>query len=204
MHGRVVLQRRRFVAALIAVSAVALLATASASAGERIHFKNGHMLDVVSSRVDGAMVFFKLPDGSEVGVPQSLIAEVEGGRDVAPGRFAGTGENTRGGRGPSVNELFGVQRLMQQAEAAGEPMVLNVTQDALKRIKVDPSRPMTVGFAYNGSTDINDLAVVGQGPRVSLRDVATGATGPGAAAGAGVAQPRAAKATEPNPRSGPP
>ncbi len=208
-HSFATRERSRLRAVALASSlfiVFALCTAAPALAGERVHFKNGHMLEVISSRTDGAMVYLRLPDKSEIGVPAALIAEVEGGRDVPVVGAQQVGNFS--GRGPALTDLIGYKQLAAQS---GPKFVGEVTQEGLSEYKrSNPNQPMTFGFSFRGSSDISNMNL-SRGPQVRVNDL-SGSTsgsavqwGPAKAATTtphpGSIQPQT---TEPNPQSGPP
>jgi hypothetical protein len=142
---------RRLVLALFALAA---LSVPGALAGERIHFKNGHVLDVLASRTEGRMVYLTLPDRSEIGVPAALIADIEGAREVHAGK-GGAGPRTNySGRGPAYTDLWGFKALSKEAQ---EQIVGEVTLGGLSKFHNDPDKPYTFGFSYRGSQDISSV-----------------------------------------------
>ncbi len=151
------LQRGAFLAGL----GVALAAVPAASAGERIQFKNGHTIEVMSSREEGDMVYVRLRDGSEAGFPKSIIQEVEVNRAV-PETNIGEGTNWSG-RGPALTDLQGYRALVQQSERHGN-MTAFATAPNRARIANDPHALPTFGFGWNGSSDIS-RANQGRGPQ---------------------------------------
>jgi len=60
---------------ILGLAGLMLVASLPSDAAEskRIHFKNGHVLDVRDFRIEGETVFATLADGSEVGFPALLI-----------------------------------------------------------------------------------------------------------------------------------
>lgn len=211
MTGQCVAARWRSARALIVLVSIpvfvwALGGALPALAGERVHFKNGHILEVVSSRTDGTTIFLKLPDNSEIGVPTALIAEIEGGREVSAvgnarpiGNFAG--------RGPALTDLIGYKQLEAQN---GQRIVGEVSRQALSQYKKTPNQPMTFGFSWRGSGDIADMNL-NKGPQERANDRT--APGEGSAMGwntAGAAHPDVnpgsvqPKKTDPDPKNGPP
>lgn len=129
--------------ALVAMAVLAI--AAPALAGERIEFKNGHRLLVQSSRVEGEIVFLKLADGSEVGFPKALIAEVEEGHSATGGGGIGNGSP----RGKTFEELNGYQRAARERDQ-GQSIAFN--QATMRSVK--PGTRLSVGFAYKGSVDV--------------------------------------------------
>ncbi|UCF67621.1 MAG: hypothetical protein JSV80_17980 [Acidobacteriota bacterium] len=93
------------------VGTLLLAANGLASAAERIHFKNGHVIVVASSKVSGNNVIAVLKDGSKITFPKQLIAEVDKGRQI---RFSNRKRYAGSGRGPSGTELMGYQRHVRQ------------------------------------------------------------------------------------------
>lgn len=140
----IVLPSRSLLAGALFAAAI-LAASAPALAGERIEFKNGHRLVVESSRVEGDTVFVKLADGSEVGFPKALIAEVEEGH--SPGGRSGIGNGSP--RGKSFEELNGYQRAVRERDQ-GQSIAFN--QATMRSVK--PGTRLSVGFAYKGSVDV--------------------------------------------------
>lgn len=145
--------RLLFRGALLAGVGVALAVVPSVvQAGERIQFKNGHTIEVMSSREEGEMVYVRLRDGSEAGFPKSIIQEVETNRAVSE---INIGEGTNwSGRGPALTDLHGYRALVQQSERFGG-MTAFATAPNRARIANDPRALPTFGFGWNGSSDIS-------------------------------------------------
>lgn len=122
------------------VAAGVLVMAGVCTANERIRFKNGRTIVAVSSRVDGDFIYLRMQDGSEVGFPQSLVAETEQGSyrrtaHVNPGF---------GGRGPSARQTMAYRRNMV---AAGK---MPTSLSSVAR-KVRGGELNSVGFSYRGS-----------------------------------------------------
>ncbi|GEM_PF-5313243 len=131
---------RRPLPFLLLTMALTMAFSGAALAGERIHFKNGHSFIVRGSYVEGDMVFLTLPDGSTIGFPKDLIAEVEEDKDVVR-REAGRG----GGRGKTYRELEGYRRW---AVATGQATRL-IGQGSLS--SGGSGQKVTIGYSRYGS-----------------------------------------------------
>jgi hypothetical protein len=122
--------------------ALSLLAVAPADAAERIRFKNGHTITAVKVKIEGDFIYLTMKDGSRVGFPKELVAELEEGVKAPVERL--TNVSGYGGRGPSMRELNGYQKNMRQSKG------LHLSGNTALR---DPSHrgPHTYGFSYKGS-----------------------------------------------------
>jgi hypothetical protein len=135
----------RVIASIIVVVSFAI--AAESLADQRVHFKNGHVLDVEKATEDGNVVYLKLADGSEVGFPKALIEKIESGSQI---QASSASRSNRGHamRGQSLTNLPGYQR--QVAESRGQ-------LDREVRMKSDfgegkgADRPVTVGYSRWGS-----------------------------------------------------
>ncbi len=131
------------------LAAVTLLTATSAEAAQRIHFKNGHVLVVESAREEGDIVYLRLVDGSEVGFPASLIAEVEKGPRIRAPRSTGSRNVSKSFRGPDVR--------------AGKPGLGDALPKGVRKFgSADPSTaqenggmPETVGYSKFGASTRN-------------------------------------------------
>ena len=123
--------------------ALSLLAVAPADAGDRVRFKNGHSIVAVKVTVEGDFVYLTMEDGSRVGFPKELVADLEEGVKAPRSRARNT--SGYGGRGPSMRQLSGYQAQQRQA---GEG--LRLSGNTAQR---DPHHkgPATYGFSYKGS-----------------------------------------------------
>ena len=137
----------RFLVLLIVLG----VASGLALAGERIKFKNGHSLTVSSSRVEGSMIFLVLADGSEIGIPKSLVAEVEAGHKA---RSRARGHVGASPRSNSFLDLAGTQVALRERDG-GPPLQL---RGDIRRASVPSGKRMTVGFKYRDSVDVTELA----------------------------------------------
>ncbi len=133
---------------LACAAACVVVLAVPALAGERIHFKNGHVLEVLESRADGDSLLLKLRDGGELSVPKRLIERVEGGREVQ-GAPTGTtanmaGPGARSPRSTPATELRGLN-----AAVRGQS---NSTTMQMKGVATGGSGPVgTYGFSFKGS-----------------------------------------------------
>ncbi len=122
-----------------------------AFAGERIKFKNGHSLTVSSSRVEGAMIYLVLADGSEIGLPKSLVAEVEAGHKAKPVNRGYVGASPRSN---SFLDLNGTQVALRE-RVGGPPLQLRAD---VRQASLPSGKRLTVGFKYKDSIDVTQLA----------------------------------------------
>ncbi|MDH3284963.1 MAG: hypothetical protein OEQ13_09495 [Acidobacteriota bacterium] len=143
------------------VAVVTLLAFATAEAGQRIHFKNGHVLVVEDAREEGDTVFLRLIDGSEVGFPKSLIAEVEKGPGIRSPRKSAS-KNSRSFRGKDVRAgRLANQQLQENVRKFGSESPGTVRDEGR-------SGSETVGYSKFGASTRNRKAGI-RGP--NIRDV---------------------------------
>lgn len=148
---------------LIAVIGL-VLAVGSATAGERIKFKNGHSLLVEKSRVEGEILYLTLPEGGEIGVPKALVAEIESGKQVTGRRRGAPGASPRS---IPFQELPGFKRRARERDG-GAPLSVRVKVPAGT---VKAGQRMTVGYKYKDSIDVSDIGKEqGRGPIVALWD----------------------------------
>lgn len=131
--------KRRWQAIAVAVLALTL-GLPGASATERIRFKNGHSIVVVSSRIEGEFIFLTLEDGSEVGFPKSLVEIQEKGDFQRYSRPA----NGFGGRGPSARETMAYRRNQVSRGRLSEG--LSGVARSVKGRELN-----SVGFSFRGS-----------------------------------------------------
>ncbi|MDQ7005923.1 MAG: hypothetical protein Q9Q40_01680 [Acidobacteriota bacterium] len=127
----------KVMAALVLAGAVSL---PWAAATERIRFKNGHTIVVLSSRVEGDFIYLTLEDGSEVGFPKALVAVQEEGEFQRYARPT----NGFGGRGPSARETMAYRRSQVRAGH------LSAGLSGVAR-KVKGRELNSVGFSFRGS-----------------------------------------------------
>ncbi len=135
--------------ACVAACALVLAVLAvPAHAGERIHFKNGHVLEVLESRADGDSLLLKLRDGGELSVPKGLVERVEGGREVQ-GAPSGTtanmvGPGARSPRSTPATELRGLNAAIRGQSGS--------TTMQMKGVATGGTGPTgTYGFSFKGS-----------------------------------------------------
>lgn len=150
---------------LAVVSILALLPAGLAA--ERVHFKNGRSLEVLSTREDGQMLILILPNQSEIGVPKSLIEEIEGGRPdlISENR---TRSQIQPPRGKKMEELVGYKRALAEAQTnLGGTLRPDGTADHSADGKV-----RSFGFSYKGSEDVTRTS--GKGPHIDVRNLRPG------------------------------
>ena len=146
---------------LVAAAALLLLAGATAEAGERVKFKNGHSIVVEGVRIEGEVVYLTMSDGSEAGFPKALVEIVEEGHETKASRYVGEAKSPRS---PGLTELFGYERAQRQAgHSSGMRMSGTVTRDMA-------GQRLTAGFRYKGSVDIADAVKSASGPKLSVAD----------------------------------
>ena len=152
----------------VALAALAILAGASASAGERVKFKNGHSIVVESVRVEGDIVYLTMSDGSEAGFPKVLVELVEEGHETKVSRYVGTAKSPRS---PGFTDLFGYERAQRQSgQQMGMRMSGTITSDMA-------GKRLTAGYRYKGSVDVSEAAKQStRGPRRAIWDRSSGAT----------------------------
>lgn len=138
----------------LAAIAAALFAAAlvpDAFAVDRVHFKNGHVIEVREIRTEGKMAFLKLPDGSQMGIPAALIDKVEGNAEP----LAQRGTVTQNVRGPSLTQLHGYRQFAQPAGpgqiAASGPLRMSKGGE--------PGPKLSIGFVSEGSVDVTAVPV---------------------------------------------
>jgi hypothetical protein len=142
-RARVFDSRRAAVLAVIVAFGVSLVAIGAASAEERVRFKNGHTITALKVTVKEDMVFLTMRDGSRVGFPKELVAELE--ENVKPAKRRSANLSGHGGRGPSLSELDGYQRQLNKADN-------NVRLSGNTRNRnPDHEGRYTYGFSYRGS-----------------------------------------------------
>ncbi len=125
-------------------------AAAPGFAAERIHLKNGRIVEVLSSRVEGPMVFVKLKDGAEMGFPMALVEQLEAGVAATAAPVPVT---NYAGRGPTLTQLQGFQRLVTQN---GGPR--NISLPPGTKMGKRGDKPIgTYGYSYQGSLDLADV-----------------------------------------------
>ena len=142
------------------------LTVAPSLAGERIHLKNGRIVEVQSTRVEGPMLFLTLTDGAEMGIPQVLVENVEAG--ITPSQSAPV--TNYSGRGPNLSQLQGYQALQAQLGQAGRslgPAVTGIKSGGKRGAKAIG----TFGFSQNGSLDLADIKQ--ESEKVSVRQIPT-------------------------------
>ncbi|GAB4222144.1 MAG: hypothetical protein Kow0062_18190 [Acidobacteriota bacterium] len=133
-------------------------------AGERVRFRNGHTMDVEKSRVEGDVLYLTLPEGGEIGVPRSLVAEIESGHRVASRRRGSIGFSPRS---IPFDQLPGAQRAMRERDG-GAPLSMRVK---VPSGQVKAGQRMTVGYRYKDSIDVSELGrAQSSGPVVALWD----------------------------------
>jgi hypothetical protein len=135
--------RRGLLVAVLAGFAISLLAVAPAEAGERVRFKNGHTIVAMKVSIEGDFVYLTMKDGSRVGFPKELVADLEEGVSAPKSRSRNT--SGYGGRGPSMTDLSGYKKHMRQS---GQGLQLSGNT-----ANYDPNHtgPRTYGFSYRGS-----------------------------------------------------
>lgn len=150
---------------LAAVSVLALLPAGLAA--ERVHFKNGRSLEVISTREEGQMLILTLPNKSEIGVPKSLIEEIEGGRpELASERPSNS--QIQPPRGKKMEDLIGYKKALREAE-------MNLGGTLRPDGMVDHSgdgKVLSLGFSYKGSHDVTRTS--GQGKGIDVRTLRKG------------------------------
>ncbi|MBP7149757.1 MAG: hypothetical protein KBD01_19700 [Acidobacteria bacterium] len=152
------MRSRTLLLVLLVLVVLAVAASGPASAAERIRFKNGHVLVVERSRLDGDMIYLTLQDKSEVGFPKALVILQEAPEVVDVTAPAGTPANYAG-RGKPLGELPGQVQAVREAQP-------NVFSNV--RIAQGGKRsPATYGFSYMGSGDAGAPAPSGPPPQAS-------------------------------------
>jgi hypothetical protein len=95
---------RRIAIVLVLLAAASLLAAAD----EVVKFKNGHTMLVRESRLEGAILYVTLKDGSVLGFPKDLIQiPPEKTRRVYRDKNTPAMKTSSGGRGPRGRDLQG-------------------------------------------------------------------------------------------------
>lgn len=138
---------RRLVCSGVFALVVVMVPSGAALAGERIHFKNGYALDVESSRVQGSTLLIRLRDGGEIGVPQALIARVEGGRTAEQGAGSAgmaDGPGARSARSVAGSNLRGVQNALKSNRGYMEMRGVALNADKVKSGERIPEPEVTI------------------------------------------------------------
>ncbi len=184
------------------LASVVALAAPAVEAAQRVHFKNGHVLVVDKAREEGDTVYLKLRDGSEVGFPKSLIAEIETKSGVrAPVRRS---HNPNSVRGPGLGDLAPAPGSTTASRKTGERTIKDSGFDREKNPNY--AGPVMMGYGRYGSS----LRNRGKGPgteqmslrqarRMKERERASGPVAdpanPGETPGTAIGQPKLARPT---------
>lgn len=146
--------------AVLAVAAVPL-----AEAAQRVHFKNGHVLVVERAREAGSTVYLTLRDGSEVGFPKALIAEVETKAGLRSTRPRSGKSNVV--RGPGLADLQARPGTAKPPGHVRDGKVIDSGWDSER--SPDYKGPRTLGYGRYGSS-IEQSAGRPSAEQVSMRE----------------------------------